>query len=767
MTRGLGPAGCVVLGLCIGALLGSLPLCRGESAGWPPQYMNHTFGGTIHVGQDARLEIPAVGDVLGRREIIVWVRFHNVGNETKRILPAGSWVEVDGQYTRSLYYSSWSKLHATHNYATYKYYVWNHPAVEVPAHSSLAGWLIFELPKHVFDSMSKLSIGFGGIVASLNISSEGRPEPTSMITIEGPPAGRTVANLWHVKFYVVDTSYHPRTINWSVTLDGRTILEGNGTRYSFSPIEVDRSLTWLSVPDGDHELTVSVTDGVIVDAEIVKFRLAASYIPVLSCRWYINTSDVFSGMTYGAGHQGCQTVWDVDGDGTKEILFGTRRGHSKRLWCFGADARLEWIYPPLDQDGLPGDPVSKVSLVDVNRDGVHELCLAGRGGRLHVLDGDGHIVWVWDNPVPGTAMYGAPQAYDVDGDGFVEFFMTDEAGFVHRVNHNGQLVWTWRQAGHANGGHATICDINRDGRYEILWGSHDHYVYCISADSGAELWRYDTRGNIKSGPVIVADVNRDGEYEALIWNDSPSGAVICLSHSGTEIWRWALPMEGNIRICQALGDVDGDGSLDMVVMSWGKMYCLDVGGQVPVTKWAVNFSQWSEEGLLPPGALATDWSAYQVIADIDGDGRQEVLCLAPFPIVVDGATGELEAYYLNEHVGVGARAENGGWWGDVDGDGVSEWICELNGKSHAQTQVYCLTLGGRFPAESPWSEYFHCAYPAEYQNEQAWLTLKGAYSNSVWFPLSESSWFSLSILAVLALFRGLRAQEYRSPIFRS
>jgi len=60
----------------------------------------------------------------------------------------------------------------------------------------------------------------------------------------------------------------------------------------------------------------------------------------------------------------------------------------------------------------------------------------------------------------------------------------------------------------------------------------------------------------------------------------------------------------------------------------------------------------------------------------------------------------------------------------VDDDGVSEWICELNGNSHPETMVYCLTMGGGFPASSYWPEYYHCAYPAEYQAEQDWLLLK-------------------------------------------
>ena len=38
--------------------------------------------------------------------------------------------------------------------------------------------------------------------------------------------------------------------------------------------------------------------------------------------------------------------------------------------------------------------------------------------------------------------------------------------------------------------------------------------------------------------------------------------------------------------------------------------------------------------------------------------------------------------------------------------------------------MYCLTLNGKFSAESPWPEYYDCAYPASYQDVRSWLPLR-------------------------------------------
>jgi outer membrane protein assembly factor BamB len=474
----------------------------------------------------------------------------------------------------------------------------------------------------------------------------------------------------------------------------------------------------------------------------------------LTVKWAYNTSAAIPGKSFGAGHQSPPTVWDIDGDGINEIIWGTRRGDSKRLWCIKADGKtLKWIYPPIAEDGLPGDPTSKVSLVDVNNDGKYEIILGGRGGVLHCINPDGSVRWKWNNPQK-SEMHGGAQALDVDADGKVDFFIQDAVGFIYRLTNDGQLVWTSFQCGKGNQGQTTICDIDRDGEYDVLWASQDFNVYCISAQTGSEKWRFNTGANLQTNQVIVADVNKDGEYEAIVWNDLCQ--VFCISFFGTEVWRWDNPkgLQGRICICQAMGDVDGDGSMDMAIMSDVGAYVIDIGGASPKTKpYSCNFTDMSLKGTIPAGATMAGFSSYQLIADIDGDNNQEILWLAPYPIVMDGKTGAIEAYYLNDNVMTGARQESGGWFGDVDKDGKSEWIVELNGKSHPQTMTYCLTLNGKFPADSPWPEYYHSAYPASYQNAQSWLTLKASASNSLWFPMPEVLLPAIAAMIGVALLR--------------
>lgn len=462
----------------------------------------------------------------------------------------------------------------------------------------------------------------------------------------------------------------------------------------------------------------------------------------LELEWTFNTSAVFPDKAFGAGHQSGFAIHDIDGDGTMELLFGTRRGDSKRYWCInGESGDLQWIYPPIGEPGLPGDPTTKATFIDVNNDGVNEVCIAGRGGRLHVLKPDGSVVWTWDNPVENTAMHGAPQAMDVDGDGNIEFFIADNGdaagGFVTRISNTGETVWRSAQVGKANEGMVTLADIDLDDVIEVLFASQDTNLYCLNANTGGEKWRFPTGANMQTNQVIVADVNNDDEYEAVVWTDQPSSAVFIVSFYGIELGRWVHPREGvNIRLANPMGDVNGDGSMDMALMTGDGVFVIDIGAATPYTIWEANFTEWSETGKIPAGAQANHWSGYQLIVDIDGDGAQEVVWLAPFPIVTDGATGELEGYYLEtDWMAVNRRQEDGQGWGDVDNDGKSELVAEINGKTEGQTLVYCLTMGGDFPADAYWPEYYHCALPN--QMETDWLKLPSPYSNSLFFPIPE------------------------------
>ena len=741
-----------------------------------PNHTNHTFAGQEFAAGDCVARVVSVGDVVGENHIIVWLELRNKAAQGSGLVWSVSLysvrARVGGGEWRPVYCSSSSEEDYSNLCTNYYWIVYRHHLVLVQPQQTARLWLVFRLTKYEFDAMRNLTLEIpspsGKITAAFNTSGDRAKGP--YIGLVRPQDGEVTTWLSSIEFQVLDL-LESLPVNWSVEMDGEFLLRGTANPPGDPcPIDVERSLSLSTglqaLPYGEHEVIVKATNGRVEDEVRAVFTLTPPVASILVEEWTINTTEQF-GIQFGRVRRGSPTVWDVDGDGTEEILFGNQRGTNNRMWCFDAHGSMEWIYPPIDQDGLSKDPETKASLVDVDGDGVQELCFLDLGGRLHVLDGDGGLVWAWDTP-GGSGMRGPPQAMDVDGDAFPEFFLADGSGYVYRVSHEGELVWTSFQTG-SNTGQPTIADIDQDGEFEVLWTSLDQHVYCASARDGFEEWRFDADSAVAWSPVVVADLDLDAEYEALVWTEGLGSSVICLSSIGEEIWRWTHPRLGtDIRMCQAMGDVDGDGSLDLAVMTQDNAFLVDLGVGGPLTRWELNFTQLAESGVIPPGAVSWRWSSYQIICDFDGDGGLDVVWLVPYPVVVDGVTGTAKAFYLNDHIATNIWSDNGAWWGDLDGDGSSEYLCEIEGKSYARTLIYCLTMSGRFPAESPWPEYYHTAYPAEYQQQQDWLTLKSAYSNSLWFPIAESNATCLLcflLLGYLARLQGAsRAMTDGSPV---
>lgn len=154
---------------------------------------------------------------------------------------------------------------------------------------------------------------------------------------------------------------------------------------------------------------------------------------------------------------------------------------------------------------------------------------------------------------------------------------------------------------------------------------HDTYHTGLSPligdmDTCYNFWQYETDWPISSSPAL-GDIDNDGNLEVVI--GAYDGNLYALNaEDGSFLWSYET--NGSIRSSPVLGDIDGDDSLEAVFMS-------DV-----CTVYAVNGEDgsflWS---YITPGNRVISPSA--ALGDIDGDGLLEV--------VIGG--GDYRLYALN------------------------------------------------------------------------------------------------------------------------
>lgn len=310
---------------------------------------------------------------------------------------------------------------------------------------------------------------------------------------------------------------------------------------------------------------------------------------------------------------------DLDQDGDSEIVVGSDRG---RVYA--------WHHDGAPLEGFPVDMGYQVWSSPTVLDGpaVHDgpALAIGGNGQMHVLQADGDPQPGWPRPMEGWA--DATAAFDGEVLAITSLSPGDPSrGWVHAWGIDGQLLLGFPvDLSMDSDSSPALADFDADGRPWVVFGDdagllhvldaqgaarHGFPVSTLGVVDGPTPTPHPPGGNVRSieASPAVADLEGDGTLEIVV--GSWDGRVYAWDDAGASLPGWPVEVDDQVISSAALVDLDGDGGLDVVVGSKdGRLH------------------GWTTAGLPLPGFpydLGAPVHSSPWVGDLDGDGGADVV----------------------------------------------------------------------------------------------------------------------------------------------
>jgi outer membrane protein assembly factor BamB len=310
-------------------------------------------------------------------------------------------------------------------------------------------------------------------------------------------------------------------------------------------------------------------------------------------------------------------VGDINGDGRTEVVVSS---HDGSIYAVDGSAQGLILTPKWEfktEAPETGKPLvwSSPALGDVDSDGRIEVIVGADDKNVYVLDGaNGVEKWRFSTT---SRVRASPTLADVDGDGRLEILIASSQ--IYALDARARRVkWAYRLAT-TSFSSAAVGDIDGDKQLEVVVGSYDNTVYALSGPTGTLKWKFYAGNSVESSPAL-GDIDGDGKIEVIfgqgfIAGNNPKGVYALRGTDGARKWFFNLGVDQRVISSPALADIDGDGKIEVVIGSnANKLYVFEGQGDA---QGNAKIKYIHETGYYIESS--------PTLGDIDGDGKIEIV----------------------------------------------------------------------------------------------------------------------------------------------